>query len=120
MRRTGPDQATAQLVVARNLGMCLRCNQRPGSQIHHRIPRGMGGTRNPIVNTAPALVWICQPCHAEIESYRQTAYVDGWLVRRGADPATTPLVNLLRDVLMLLPDGSVITDAGDIPEWTYL
>lgn len=80
----------------------------------------MGGTSDPAINRAPNLVWICLDCHADIESHRQTAYADGWLVRRGADPAVVPLVNTFRDVLMLLPDGTAITDTGDIPEWTYL
>lgn len=118
MKRTGPDQQTAQLVTARNLGMCLRCDDKPGSQIHHRTPRGMGGTSDPAINQPPNLVWICLDCHQQIESYRSRAYNDGWLVRRGADPSVTPLVTLRRDVIVLMPDGSAVINSGDIPEWS--
>ena len=87
-RRTGPDQATAQLVTARMGGWCLRCNQRPGSQIHHRLPRKSGGRGNNAtvdVNEAARLVWVCQPAtNTSNRQERGRARAEGWL----AEPRT--------------------------------
>jgi 5-methylcytosine-specific restriction protein A len=68
----------------------------------------MGGTKNPIVNTAPALVWICGECHNWIESYRDKARGDGWLVRRGFDPAGQSLITTTDSLIMLTADGGVV------------
>lgn len=115
-RRTGPDQATAQAVAGRQQGMCLRCNERPGSQIHHRQPRQMGGTRDPRINLPSNLVWICEDCHRHIESHRSDAYADGWLIRRGADPASQCLITPARMVIVLDSDGGYyICPMPDVP-----
>ena len=110
MKRTGPDQKTAQLVCARLYGMCLRCQEKPGSQIHHRKPRGMGGTSDPKINDPENLVWICRECHALIERHREVSYQTGWLVRRSADPAEQYLIAPRRQMIMLLPDGGIETN----------
>lgn len=107
---------TAQLVAARNGGRCLRCG-RPGSQIHHRLPRGAGGTSNPKINSPSNLVWLDFACHAEIESHRTVSYRTGWLVRRGADPAEQYLINLHDQMIMLLPDGTMtVNDLGGVDD----
>jgi hypothetical protein len=45
-------------------------------QIHHRLPRGRGGTHDPDL-----LVVLCLGHHAEVESYRTRAYACGLLLR---------------------------------------
>jgi hypothetical protein len=64
--------------------------------LHHRRPRGMGGTRRADTHTAANLLLVCGSgvtgCHAYAESHRELAYERGWLVRQGDDPARTPLV----------------------------
>ena len=68
-------------------GACERCGQslvnRPAS-IHHRRPRGMGGSKN--MDTVANLVVLCGSgttgCHGYIESHRSQAIADGWLVPR--------------------------------------
>jgi 5-methylcytosine-specific restriction protein A len=110
-RYTGPAPAVLDVVRARNGGACLRCSLRPGAQCHHRTPRGMGGTRDPHVNEPPNLTWICLACHAEIESRRADAFRDGWLVRRGADPASQYLIDIHGRMLMLLPDGGLVVNS---------
>lgn len=64
---------------------------------HHRDPRGMGGSkRDPhaLVN----LVLLCGSatsqggCHEAVETAaRRQAYIDGWLVPDGIDPAEWPV-----------------------------
>ena len=47
---------------------------------HHRIPRGMGGTRN---DTSP-LARLCAGHHEYVERNRKWAREQGWLLRRAA------------------------------------
>lgn len=64
----------------------------------------MGGTLDPEVNTPANLVLLCRDCHAEVESHRQQALTDGWLLHSTASPAQQPvhirglgLVNLTKE-----------------------
>lgn len=93
-RRTGPDRATVELVRWRDRDRCVRCGA-PATNIHHRRPRGMGGTRDPLANDPSNLLCLCGSgttgCHGWIESHRAEALRDGWLVSKWADPATIPI-----------------------------
>ena len=97
-RDTGPTDAVRQAVWARADYCCERCGigcaWGTGGQIHHRRPRGMGGTRRASSNTAPALALLCPTCHGEIESNRDQAREEGWLVRQGDDPEQIILTDL--------------------------
>lgn len=80
---TKAEREARETVRRRSGGMCERCG-RPGSNIHHRRPRGMGGTTSPEDPTN--LVMLCGSgttgCHGWVESYRQLAWEQGWLVPR--------------------------------------
>ena len=89
-RKTGPDRATVEALFARSHERCERCGSR-GEQIHHRRPRGMGGTRREDTNSLAAIVHLCANCHSYIESNREWAHEHGWLVRQWADPAYQPV-----------------------------
>ena len=55
-------------------------------QVHHRLPRGRGGTHDPDL-----LVTLCLIHHAEVESHRERAYSCLLLVRTGGiDHAPPP------------------------------
>lgn len=92
-RQTDPELvSTWGVVEARAGGLCERCCKRPSAvQRHHRKPRQMGGTRDPLIHDPSNVVWICCPCHDWIESHRTDAYESGWLVHRGDDPASVSL-----------------------------
>lgn len=79
-----------RLAVIERDQSCCRC-LRPGTDIHHRTPRGMGGTRDPAINRMAALVLLCRTCHAWAESNRATAFEQGWLVPRGCNPELVPV-----------------------------
>jgi len=96
---------TRQLIVDRDNGWCRRCG-RTGEQIHHRKPRGMGGTRDSDINSPANLVLLCSGCHSWIELNREWAYKLGWLVHRTADPADIP-VQTGHWSVRLLPDGGI-------------
>jgi hypothetical protein len=108
MRNTGPDLATRQLVIDRLNHACLRCGM-PGQVIHHRRPRKRGGTLRPEINSPENLVWICEKCHAWIESRRIDAYASGWLVKEGIDgPAEIPLWDRAGCEFFLTDDGAIV------------
>lgn len=101
-RYTGPSQATKDALWERAGGRCEVCGKRldvgaPFSR-HHRLPRRMGGTSNPAINTLPNLLLLCgsattpEGCHQEIEVMRSVAYGFGYLLRDGQDPAEQPAV----------------------------
>jgi hypothetical protein len=77
------------LVEERSHGMCeIRlpqvCQGR-ATNIHHRLPRGAGGT-----NSKANLLHLCGSgttgCHGWVESHRKEAYELGLLLRRGENP----------------------------------
>lgn len=72
--------AVARAVLDRAAGHCERCGVAGPTQLHHRRPRGMGGTRRP--DTVHNLAALCRGCHEEVESRRAQALADGWLLRQ--------------------------------------
>lgn len=62
--------------------------------IHHRQPKGAGGTSSAGVHALSRLVLICGTgtvgCHGRFEHQRALAYSTGWLVRHAVPGRTTP------------------------------
>ncbi len=112
-RRTGPPAATVRLTRERSGGMCERCGQAPGQHVHHRQPRGAGGTRLETANLPSNLLHLCRPCHEHVESHRQNAYAYGWLVPRYGRPAEWP-VKLAGHGWVLLNDQGGWSDYDDL------
>lgn len=99
-RSTGPSAEQRAVVVTRAAGRCELCGERLSGDgvaysIHHRQARGAGGTRRPEANYPSNLLLVCGTgttgCHGSIESNRDIAYDNGWLVRHPTDPATVPV-----------------------------
>ena len=98
-RYTGATQETRTAVVMRGGFRCEICGGSlqgvDGMSIHHRKPRGMGGTTDIKINSAANLMAICGSgttgCHGWLESHREVAYEKGWLVHRYDDPAEIPV-----------------------------
>lgn len=90
-------------VMARSGGFCeVRVNGcwDEASQIHHRRPRGLGGSKNPATGQASNALAVCVPCHAHAESHRADALDRGWIVRQGHCPAEVPVFRYGRWVLL--------------------
>jgi hypothetical protein len=97
---SGVPPATRRAVRERDQDHCVRCGAQaltgPNS-IHHRRPRGMGGTRDPRTHALSNLVLLCGSattgCHGWIESNRAEAVALGWLISNFevADPQDIPL-----------------------------
>lgn len=98
----GPEwEAVRSLLLLRSGGRCevtgdaLKASR---WSVHHRMPRGMGGTERPDINSLANLLIVTgdgtRGVHGWIESHRDTARDLGWLVDREgvAEPATSPVV----------------------------
>jgi hypothetical protein len=102
---------TRALVIARAGGVCEVCGEKPtrDGSIHHRRPRGMGGTRNPEINSPTNLMYLCGSgttgCHGWIESNRNDARVLGYLLRSGDDALETPVLLHRKRRVYLEPSG---------------
>lgn len=105
-----------RLVLERDDHQCVRCAHGQQLQVHHRRPRGAGGTRRPeIAYGFPNLITVCLFCHEYIERNREISYRLGYLVRSGHNPATSPLWLPGRE-WVLLTDAGDIEPVRDIPE----
>lgn len=78
-------------VIARDIGACARCGRHVAHlerslawSIHHRRPRGAGGTSLAWVNEAANQIILCGSgttgCHGWVESRRAEARMAGFLV----------------------------------------
>jgi 5-methylcytosine-specific restriction protein A len=88
---TGFSAAVRTTIRQRADGHCERCGLQRGTEIHHRRPRGMGGTNRPETNTPSAGGLLCGDCHRWAESHRAAAMNHGWLVRQHHQPADIPV-----------------------------
>ncbi len=89
MAKDIPDLVRS-IVALRSNGICELCSASRFHELHHRQPRGMGGTKRLDIHSPANLLALCWRCHHEnVEVQRESAYEKGWLVRRGSDPAET-------------------------------
>lgn len=94
------------IVLDRDDHRCILCGSPTGLQVHHRLPRGAGGSsRNPAIHSPSNMVALCADDHAWVESHRDDARDMGLLVRRGQNPEVLPVLSVYGWVL-LLPDGT--------------
>jgi hypothetical protein len=95
-------------VIRRDEGRCIRCEaSETVLDVHHRIPRGNGGTSRPEIAYGMAnLITLCRSCHEFVESFRATALAAGLLVPRHGAPAKVA-VRRHGALVLLHDDGSV-------------
>ena len=103
---TGFSKQVRDRILERNQGMCEVCGLAAPQQIHHRRPRGAGGTKRPESNQAANGLAACQECHAMVESNRIHALDRGWLVPQNLAPDGVPVV-FHGDWALLCNDGAV-------------
>ena len=85
--------ATAALIEARAKGRCEYCGREaPTWQIHHRRPRGMGGTKRPGTAGAANGVLTHHWCHTRIERERAESREIGFLLYQGDTPEMIPIL----------------------------
>jgi hypothetical protein len=112
-------------------GLAGRIEHLPRSRvsIHHRRPRGMGGTGRADVHSLANLLLICgdgvQGCHGFLERFREVAEARGYLVAkegRRSDPAEVPVTLPSGRRVFLDPLAPAYLDtaggwAFGVPEW---
>jgi hypothetical protein len=85
--------AAKQLVRDRDSETCLNCGH-AGTDVHHRVRRGMGGTADPVIAFGLAnLALLCRPCHALAHKTDDPEMAaKGYRLETTADPAAEPLM----------------------------
>ena len=107
---TAFSTATRETVRQRAGDRCELCGSRiEVAHFHHRRPRGMGGSRKQETGGAANCLLLHSRCHDGIESNRQRALDNGWLVSQWRDPATVPVKRW--DGLFLLADDGTVNPA---------
>ena len=88
------SEKTRGQIRLRSRGWCELCGLplREAAQIHHRRPRGMGGTRSTETQSPANGLWVHFKCHEKIERYREESLKNGWLVPQGQPPHRTPVL----------------------------
>ena len=85
-----------EAILWRSGGVCECCGQTRYESLHHRTPRGMGGSTDPALNSSANIVAVCghgtAGCHGRVEVGRAIATRYGWLVPHGSNPETTPIL----------------------------
>jgi hypothetical protein len=105
-------QGTVAAVHTRANRRCERCGTDWSDfwSMHHRRPRGMGGSKRPEVNAASNILLLCGSgttgCHGWVESNREEAYELGLLVHKWQMPVEVP-VTLWHGTFLLDDDGGL-------------
>jgi 5-methylcytosine-specific restriction protein A len=103
-----------EAIIRRSGGRCEICGVSAAQyHLHHRRPRGMGGSKQLESGSAANGILIHPHCHDKVESNRSAAIENGWLVRQGHDPAYTPLLRRGQWVT-LTEDGSLFPWQADV------
>lgn len=102
-------------VMRRDYWCCARCGRDVTSSpysVHHRKPRGAGGTQDARSIDLRNLVLLCgsgvSGCHGHIESHRAEAYETRWLLRSYYD-LPQPILRPDGARLLLTAEGARIT-----------
>ena len=100
---SGPSNKTRSDIAARSKGRCERCGRSGnGGQVHHRKPRRMGGRKkNSDINMHANLMLLCSDCHATVESRREQAMAEGFVLSEMEDPAVAPVFVMQRRWVLL-------------------
>lgn len=101
------------LVIDRDDHCCVVCSRwAEGGSIHHRRPKGIGGSRRGDTNTPPNLVLLCGSgttgCHSRVHSEPAWSEPLGLLLRQWDDPALRP-VRWHGGMVLLTATGGVVS-----------
>lgn len=112
MTAKGFSPKVRDLIWVRDHGRCAWCGQpfgEYGYELHHRRPRGRGGSRLDWVNLPGNGVFLHSTCHSVIESQRAGAVEDGFLVSMNgrARSCEVEIVHAVHGRCKLNDDGTV-------------
>lgn len=90
--------------------MCAGWLSVTGRNVHHRQPRGSGGSSRPEINALSCLLDLCPTCHETVELNRTWAKEHGLLVPWPTPPAEVPVMCIHSRVLLDDHGGWSATD----------
>ena len=100
------------LVLARADYKCERCGGGPtgyGFSVHHRAPRMMGGSRDTNLHLPANLIVLCgsgvDGCHGWVESNRDKARADGYLLFRIDKANEVPFIDKFTNAWLIDNNG---------------
>ena len=109
---SGFSPEVRQAVLCRAGWRCERCGGLPVDALHHRAPRGMGGTSREWVNQPANGVALCRACHEWVHAHPYEARQSGWLLSKwGGMADATPIRPLAGEPWWLADDGTRYTRA---------
>lgn len=96
---SGVSPRVRQTVLERDGHTCTRCGTYVGPfgvfSVHHRRPRGMGGSKRLDTNQPANLLTLCGTgttgCHGEVEQHRDQALSEGFLLFQSMFPDEQPV-----------------------------
>lgn len=121
-----PSKRTVNLVIRRDEGRCAYCADEiygeRGSDwsVHHRRPAGAGGDPRPETHAAGNLVLLhghgTAGCHGEVESYRATAQIRGFLIPKESPqpPEFWAIEHAVHGWVYLRDDGTIAYDPPEV------
>lgn len=105
---------TRTLIYQRDGMRCFRCGRtlaNGGYSIQHRRARGMGGTSDASVHSPANLILLCgsgtTECHGQVEGREADDNVNGYWLRAGQSPESTPVRHAWLGSVLLGEDGSI-------------
>lgn len=82
---------TLKIVRTRSKDLCELCGVRGVLHNHHRRPRAMGGSVDPLSDSPANILRIHFRCHEMVEAARQWSVNNGYIVHQGGDPSRVPV-----------------------------
>ncbi|MGI5223012.1 hypothetical protein [Nocardia sp. CA-290969] len=100
-------------VAERSKGLCELDACGPAGHIHHRAPRGRGGSQLEWINRAANALHVSARCHDRIERNRADAVANGWLILRNGQATAVETAVLYRGRWAHLTDYGLVVPTGD-------
>lgn len=116
---SGPTKNQRREVIIRDEGACVKCGVAcvdPDTltpyreySLQHRAARGMGGSKDPAINSSANLILLCgsgvSDCHGDVESNREDGRRLGYAVASHDDPELVPILNWTHGTAFLSTAG---------------
>jgi 5-methylcytosine-specific restriction protein A len=106
--------ANRQLVMGRAFGCCERCLKATlCGHLHHRRPKGLGGSKAPDRHDVSNLVYLCPQDHSWAHGNPTAAAAEGFIVPRssGNHPLEVPITDLSGQTQFLDNEGQYLQEA---------
>ena len=106
-----------QLVQGRAFGRCERCLEATlCGHLHHRRPKGLGGSKAPDRHDVSNLVYLCPADHSWAHGNPSEAAESGFIVPRssGNHPLDVPITDLTGQTRYLDNEGQYLKESSDV------